>query len=263
MDIRYDLRKANSPIIAVALHDGQGIDAALVPHLKLASHQLFREEDPYTGDIANLPANSVVVHTSRFQVDLNRKKEAAIYKEPTDAWGLEVWDGAMKERYAGKLMEAYEAFYHMIRDLLESIIDRHGGFVILDIHSYNHRRDNPRLEASADENPEINIGTIYNHPKWAGLTQKFMGYLSHARITNRSVDVRENVRFKGGGFSEWVNERYGHKGCVLSVEFKKTFMDEWTGRVDVAHLHDLRKVLEGSLPLLANELENIRKKGNV
>lgn len=259
MDIRYVLRKADSPIIAVALHDGQAIDAALAAHLKLASHQLFREEDPYTGDIADLPVNSLVVHTSRFQVDLNRRKQAAIYKEPADAWGLDVWGDAVKDRYAGKLMEAYEAFYAMFRDLLESIINRHGCFVILDIHSYNHRRDDPNVEASADENPEINIGTIHNDPKWAGLTQKFISYLSHARIADCRVDVRENVKFKGGGFSEWVNEDYSDKGCVLSVEFKKTFMDEWTGRVDVAHLHDLKRMLEGSLPLLMSELESVQQ----
>lgn len=261
MDVRYVLRKADCPIIAVALHDGQAIDAALVAHRKLASHQLFREEDPYTGDIADLPVNSLVVHTSRFQVDLNRRKEAAIYKKPADAWGLAVWDDVVKDRYADRLMEAYDAFYDMFRNLLESVINRHGGFVILDIHSYNHRRDDPNVEAASAENPEINIGTIHNDSKWAGLTQKFISYLSHARIAGRRVDVRENIKFKGGGFSEWVNERYSDKGCVLSVEFKKTFMDEWTGRVDVAHLHDLKKMLEGSLPLLMSELESVRQNG--
>ncbi len=263
MDIRYVLRRAESPVIALALHDGHEIDTALAAHLKLKSHERFREEDPYTGDMADVPANRLVVRTSRFQVDLNRRKDAALYREPADAWGLDVWGEAVKEKYAGKLIEAYESFYGMFRDLLESLVKRHGCFVILDIHSYNHRRDSPNIEAPREENPEINIGTIHNDPKWAGLTQKFIGYLAHARVGDRRPDVRENVKFKGGGFSEWVNERYSGKGCVLSVEFKKTFMDEWTGRVDVAHLRDLNRMLEGSIPLLMDELECYKENANV
>ena len=48
------------------------------------------------------------------------------------------------------------------------------------------------------------------------------------------LDVRENVRFKGGYMSRWINERYAGRGCALAIEMKKIFMDEWTGEVDEA-----------------------------
>ena len=53
------------------------------------------------------------------------------------------------------------------------------------------------------------------------------------------MDVRENVRFRGGELSRWVNERYRDRGCALAIEFKKMFMDEWTGTVDERHVEEL------------------------
>ncbi|WP_253272749.1 hypothetical protein [Arsenicicoccus sp. oral taxon 190] len=57
------------------------------------------------------------------------------------------------------------------------------------------------------------------------------------------LDVRENVRFRGAHLSRWVNTRYRGLGCALALEFRKTFMDEWTGEVDQARLVELRDAL--------------------
>lgn len=263
MDIRYTIKKADSPIIALGLHDGHEIAQELQGHLKLKPHEVFREEDPYTGELADLPVNSLVVHTSRFQVDLNRPREQAIYVKPENAWGLDVWDDVVEERYVGPLLEGYDQFYEMVSEWLDWIIQSHGYFLILDIHSYNHRRDAPNDTAPEVENPQINIGTAYNHFKWRSLAERFVGYFSHTHISGCRPDVRENVKFKGGGFSQWVNESFGQKGCVLSIEFKKTFMDEWTGRVDIPHLQELKQMMEGCLPLLMDELERYKEEGLV
>lgn len=263
MEIRYSIQTADSPIIALALHDGHEIAKELESHLKLKPHEVFREEDPYTGELADLPVNSLVVHTSRFQVDLNRSRDKAIYVEPEAAWGLEVWDDVVKEQHVEHLLKSYDRFYSMVGEWLDSIIRRHGYFLILDIHSYNHRRDDPNNSAPEIENPQINIGSAYNHPKWQPLVERFVGYFSHAHVAGCKPDVRENVRFKGGGFSQWVNQSHGEQGCVLSIEFKKTFMNEWTGRVDITHLQELKRMMEGCIPLLMDELEHYKEEGLV
>lgn len=36
---------------------------------------------------------------------------------------------------------------------------------------------------------------------------------------------------------------FTESGCVLAIEVKKTFMDEWTGEVDEMHLRALRETL--------------------
>ena len=59
----------------------------------------------------------------------------------------------------------------------------------------------------------------------------FMGDLRDASLGCGPLDARENVVFEGRSLAWWVHDRYPRVGCVLALEFKKTFMDEWTGEL--------------------------------
>jgi hypothetical protein len=69
------------------------------------------------------------------------------------------------------------------------------------------------------------------------------------------LDVRENVRFRGGHFSKWVHERFPDSACVLAIEFKKTFTDEWTGHADRARIAWLGRALASTIPGVVAELD--------
>lgn len=250
----YEIEKKETPIIAIALHDGHFIPAEILDHMHLQEHERFREEDPYTAYMIDLPVSKAIVHASRFMVDLNRLEEKAIYKVPEDAWNLQIWKDQFPNSLEQRLMEYYHGFYDKMKELIEETIQKFGYFLILDVHSYNHRRESPDLCAPAVENPEINIGTIYNHKQWSGVIEQFINHLSQSTIAGKHPDVRENIVFKGGGFSQWVNNKYKDKGCVISVEFKKTFMDEWTGRADIKHIQEIREALLSSLPIIEESL---------
>lgn len=246
----------STPILAFALHDGHWIDESLRAYLLLDEQGRAREEDPYTGYmIADLPVTTVVVHTSRFQLDLNRVKDKSVYARPEDAWGLNVWSGlpvaAIEEQHA-----RYDAFYNRVRVLTEEAIKMHGYFLILDVHSYNHRREGPFKEADKETHPGINLGTAYNKERWQALCDRYNGFLSNASILTMPPDVRQNVIFKGGAFAQWVIENFGEHGAVLSIEFKKTFMDEWTGIADIVHVNQLKELLKLSVSFLQKELQN-------
>jgi hypothetical protein len=133
-----------------------------------------------------------------------------------------------------------------------------GPFVVLDIHSYNHRRDGPdAAPAARAANPDVNVGTgSVDRSVWGGLIDSFM--LDLASRLPAEASVAENVRFKGGHFSNWVNERYRDRGCCLALEFKKTFMDEWTGAVDLARIEDLRTALARAIPGIVTELRRLK-----
>lgn len=262
MELVYHIRKSSSPVIAAAIHDGHLLAEPLLAYMHLQEHERFREEDPYTAYLANVPANRIIVQTSRFQTDLNRKREEAVYREPDDAWGLTVWQPPLPEEMAAQLLAEYDRFYGDVAQLIEQTIAEFGKFIVLDIHSYNHRRHDPSTEATIGENPEVNVGTMHNHEQWHPLGKQLIRFLAHHQVDKLFVDVRENVKFKGGGFSEWINRNYGEYGCVLSLEFKKTFMDEWTGRVDIGHLRQLRSMLVGCVPFLLDKLEDVVKPAN-
>ncbi|WP_353182382.1 N-formylglutamate amidohydrolase [Parapedobacter lycopersici] len=259
MKLHYSITRAQSPIVAAAIHDGHIVDRTLRAYLTLQEHERFREEDPYTDYLAMLPVNRVTVKTSRFQLDLNRRRDSAIYHRPEDAWGLQVWQPELPNALRQELLQQYDAFYGDMAALLDDTIAAFGGFVVLDIHSYNYRRESPDAEAETAENPEINIGTAHNRAPWKTFGERFTRFLTHHRISNHPADVRENIKFGGGGFSEWINDRYGSYGCVLSLEFKKVFMDEWTGRVDIQHLNDLKQLLRCSIPYLLDMLDEKQK----
>lgn len=235
-----------TPIIAIALHDGHDIHESLRPYLQLSEHERSREEDPYTGFmIADLPVTKIKVSSSRFQTDLNRFKEKAVYEKPGDAWGLDVWR-VLPDNIKEKLHRGYDTFYEAVNNLIEETIQRHGYIIILDVHTYNHRRDDPFTSAGEEENPEINVGTFYNAPDWKKLCTEYTQFLR-----SQQYDARENIKFKGGAFAQQIINNFGVKSCVLSVEFKKTFMDEWTGVADISHVLRLKELLLQSVNFLS------------
>jgi hypothetical protein len=64
-----------------------------------------------------------------------------------------------------------------------------------------------------------------------------------SRLVGESIDARSNVKFEGRFLASWVHSRYGGVGCALAIEFKKVYMDEWTGSIDRALLRGLGEAL--------------------
>jgi len=130
----------------------------------------------------------------------------------------------------------YDAFYQDLAAVCDEVAARHPRFVVIDLHSYNHRRGGPDAPVDDPElNPEVNVGTgTVDFEQWADVVDAFSTAMRAAPFDGGHLDVRENVRFKGGYMSRWINERYAGRGCALAIEMKKIFMDEWTGEVDEA-----------------------------
>ena len=64
----------------------------------------------------------------------------------------------------------------------------------------------------------------------------FVEALGDQEVRGHRLDVRVNVRFRGGFLCRWIVEHYPDTACPLAIEFKKVFMDEWTGQWDDAHV---------------------------
>ena len=72
----------------------------------------------------------------------------------------------------------------------------------------------------------------------------------------QAVDVRENVAFQGRGEqTRFVHAEFPRTGCAIAVEFKKVFMDEWTGAPDAEAIEAIRAMVRSTLPLLEDILE--------
>ena len=71
----------------------------------------------------------------------------------------------------------------------------------------------------------------------------------------RPMDVRENIAFEGRGEqTRFVHTNFPETGCAIAIEFKKFFMDEWTGEPDREALAAMRGMIAASLPVLLDSL---------
>ena len=239
----WSLQRGDDPVVATAIHDGHGLRAVAAAGIHLPEDQRLREEDPFTGQaVVDVPTH-VIAHVSRFEVDLNRALDQAVYLTPEQAWGLSVWRQPPQGAQLEEVRDYHRAFYRMMGALLDEVAERHGRFVLLDVHSYNHRRDGadaaptPQVDA-----PDINIGTS-SMPRvhWAGVLDTLMQAMREFDFNGRHLDVRENIAFQGRGeLTRFVHQRYPQAGCAIALEFKKFFMDEWTGQPDPAELAAMR-----------------------
>ncbi len=251
----WTLTLGEGPIIATANHDGHELRPEVAALTALSDQQRLREEDPYTAQWASIAPTHMIARRSRFEVDLNRSRETAVYRQPENGWGLALWKAPLSEDVVARSLTEYDAFYaELERVLLDKA--KLGKFVVLDLHSYNHRRDGPNATAAdPDTNPEINIGTgTMDRARWRTLVDRFIADLSDFDFLGRHLDVRENVKFVGRQLPHWVHTRFPTQGCVIAIEVKKFFMDEWSGELYQAPYDALRDAFAATLPGLIEEL---------
>jgi glutathione synthase len=250
----FDVTIGEGPLVAVAIHHGHELRPAVRDQIAIGDTDRLREEDPHTAAFTEVAPTRFVVLRSRFELDLNRPRERAIYQTPEDAWGLNVWKSELPTDVVDDSIAQYDAFYVALKDTLVALERAHKQFVVFDLHSYNHRREGAQSpEADPAANPEVNLGTgSLDRKRWAPVVDAFLEQLSQREVRGHKLDVRENVRFQGGHLCRWVHENFPTSGCALAIEFKKTFVDEWTGQLDAAWADELKAALASTVePVLA------------
>lgn len=263
-DVIWNVGESDEPLIATAIHDGHRVRPEVAELLHLSESDRLREQDPHTGTLAKAATNHIVPGISRFEVDLNRPREKAVYIEPGDAWGLNIWKQKPDSDFVARSLEQYDDFYARLERTYADMSERFGAFVIFDIHSYNHRRGGPAAVAEDPEaNPEVNVGTgTMDRQRWSGIIDRFIGELGSYESGGRRLDVRENVKFRGGNHARWSHQRFPDSACVIAIEFKKFFMDEWSGDVFEKEFEIIRAALESTFEGVTAEARKLAKRKN-
>ena len=253
----FSVGTSELPVVMTALHAGHDVRPEVAAYLRVDEATRRREEDPYTDRVTRAGGARVVVHRSRFEVDLNRPASHAIYRGTT--WGHEVWVTPPPAGVVERSLAIHADFYRTLGGLLDGLAAA-GPFVVLDVHSYNHRRRGPdQPPDDPRDNPEVNVGTAGVDHQWARLVDRFMADLRSERVAGHGLDVRANVRFQGGHLVHWIHDRYSSRGCALAIELRKSFMDEWTGALREAQLRQLTSAVGATVPGLVDELATVRR----
>jgi len=252
-------QQGDGPVFATAIHAGHDIREELLPFIALGEAERSREEDPYTDYWVRAAQGWIAARRSRFEVDLNRPPEEAVYQGPEMAWGLPLWRRPLPDEVVAHSLQEYNAFYDELKRLLDAIARHHKYFVVFDLHAYNYRREGPHAPpADALENPDVNVGTgSLDRKRFAPVVECVMEELRRREVCGRRLEVVENIKFKGRELARWIHSHYPGSACVLALEFKKFFMDEWTGVGDIDCILSIREALERTIPAVMDALRKL------
>ena len=194
----WKMSRGKGCLLATAIHDGHEVREEVKTLLALTEADRLREEDPFTASWTALSNNRVIGLRSRFEVDLNRPRDQAVYVTREQAWGLETWKERPPQDFFERSLAEYDEFYRSMYRFMKDLEKNCRRFVVFDLHSYNHRRNGPEAPpANPTENPEVNLGTGTMHrERWAPVVDRFLKDLRSFDFLGRNLDVRENVRFK-------------------------------------------------------------------
>jgi N-formylglutamate amidohydrolase len=222
----YDL-DMSAPFIAVALHAGHCVRDELLPLMQISEAQRLLEEDPATDRMIQGLPNAIWGLDSRAEYDLNRPPEQAVPLTPERFWGVRVYRDPPPHDMVRRSMEKYDAFYSFIESCLEILLERFGGCIVYDIHSYNRTR---QIERGIDPPPVFNLGTaLADREQWGSLIDRWLCRLKAVELDGVRVSVAENLVFSGKG--EFCRRLTAWAPGVLTLptEIAKVYMDERQG----------------------------------
>src|SRR5690606_21766418 len=140
--------------------------------------------------IASFPIQ-LIGQDSRFEYDLNRSPETAVYE---DAWGKKVWKKKLSDEEKSKSLKKHAEFYKVVYALVETLEKKFNSCLVYDIHSYNYRRwDRPV--------PVFNIGTAnIDQKRFGNIIKDWSRELSEIKLPQIENTTAINDVFQGNGY---------------------------------------------------------------
>ena len=137
------------PYVCTAIHDGHNFREELHEKIIHTDQERWYEEDPKTLDFISSFPIVLAGKDSRFEYDLNRGPETAVYK---DAWGKDVWEPELSEKERETSLEKHADFFRVVHVLITKLEQLFKACVVYDMHSYNYKRHEHEV-------PVFNLGT--------------------------------------------------------------------------------------------------------
>jgi len=207
------------PYVCGAVHDGHQFRKDLWDNCLHTEYDRWYEEDPETKNM--IVSHPIVIAgcDSRFEYDLNRAPETAIY---TDAWGKQLWKIPLPDTEKQKSIEKHNAFYKVVYTLIQKIESKFGVAVVYDMHSYNWKRWDREV-------PTWNLGTanVDNH-RFNEDIEAWRESLGELHLPNGIQSTSKiNDTFQGNGFFlKFISQNFQNT-LVLATEIAKVYCDEY------------------------------------
>ena len=201
-----------------AIHNGHQFRKALWNNCLHTEYDRWYEEDPETKTMIQSHPIVIVGNDSRFEYDLNRTPESAIYK---DAWGKQLWETPLSQDEKEISLQIHTNFYKVIHALILKLEKINERVIVYDMHSYNWKR-------WGREVPTFNLGVgNVDMNKYGDVIKAWRKILSEIKLPNgiKSTSLINDV-FKGDGyFLKYIMSNF-ENSLVLATEVSKIYCDE-------------------------------------
>jgi len=204
-----------------AVHNGHQFRKELWDNCLHTEYERWFEEDPCTKEFVKTLPIVIAACDSRFEYDLNRAPENAIYE---DAWGKKLWRVPLNKEARKRSGDKHVAFYTVVHALVKKLEALFGCVVIYDMHSYNWRRWEREV-------PVINLGTTnLDNDRFGNAIEIWRQSLSELKLPYKiKTTAKINDTFYGNGyFLKYITKNFKNT-LVLATEFKKIYCDERDG----------------------------------
>jgi hypothetical protein len=206
------------PYACGAVHDGHQFRKELWSNCLHTEYERWFEEDPATKEMIQSHPIVIAGKDSRFEYDLNRSPETAIYD---DAWGKQLWENPLSKKMYDKSLQKHANFYKVVNALIKKLEEKFGVCIIYDMHSYNSKR-------WSREVPTWNLGTgNVDNNRFGNEIESWRTTLEKMPLPNGIKSTSKiNDTFQGNGyFLKYITQNFKNT-LVLATEIAKVYCDE-------------------------------------
>jgi hypothetical protein len=207
------------PYVCGAIHDGHQFRKELWDNYLHSEYDRWYEEDPCTKQMIQSHPIVIAGCDSRFEYDLNRAPETAIYE---DAWGKQLWKSPLPDAHKQKSLLKHTNFYKVVHALIEALETDFGSVIVYDMHSYNWRRWDREV-------PTWNLGTAnIDNKRFGEFIESWRAALESLELPNGIQSTSKlNDTFQGNGyFLKYITQHF-RSTLVLATEIAKIYCHEY------------------------------------
>ena len=206
------------PYVCAAVHDGHQFRKELWQNCLHTEYERWYEEDPCTKEMIAEHPIVIAGLDSRFEYDLNRAPESAIYE---DAWGKQLWKSPLSLEMKEKSLSKHDAFYDVVEALILKLEEKYEKCIVYDMHSYNWQRWEREV-------PTWNLGTAnVDNNRFGTDIEEWRLILEQMPLPNGIKSTSKvNDTFQGNGyFLKFITQKFENT-LVLATEIAKVYCDE-------------------------------------
>ncbi len=237
-----------APYICGAVHDGNQFRKSLWENCLHTEYERWYEEDPCTKEMVRSHPIVIAGCDSRFEYDLNRGPENAIYE---DAWGKKLWKEPLADEEKDHSMSKHSAFFEVTHALVQKIEDKYKKAIVFDMHSYNWKRWDREV-------PVWNLGTTQiDNNRYGGIVEAWRERLSEMNLPNgiKSTSAVNNTFYGKGFFLGYITQNFENT-LVLATEIAKVYCDEYSGVIYPEVVRSVEEHLKELIPLQVEEFHD-------